>query len=90
MDFCKFQNETTQALKEKKLVLLHAPTDIGKSIGSVLGFAQSLPKNPRTLLPMRALANSVAKDMGGLLAHQGFGNTYSGSRKYPVQNKLME
>jgi len=90
MDFRGFQNETARALAEGKSVLLHAPTGIGKSIGSALGFAQSLPRNPADpaanallgtrllhVLPMRALANSVAKDIGGLLELQGLGKTYT-------------
>ncbi|PZA06224.1 MULTISPECIES: CRISPR-associated helicase Cas3' [unclassified Meiothermus] len=89
MDFRSFQTRAAEALKRGSSVLLHAPTGIGKSVGSALGFTQALPKNPADtprnpllgtrllhVLPMRALASSVAKDIAGLLEQQGFGEMY--------------
>lgn len=89
MKFRDFQIRTAEALKQGKSVLLHAPTGIGKSVGSALGFTEALPVSPAApprdpllgtrllhVLPMRALANSVAKDIAGLLERQGFGQIY--------------
>jgi len=89
MDFRMFQINTANALMSGKSVLLHAPTGIGKSVGSALGFTEALPAGPAAcpsnallgtrllhVLPMRALANSVAKDIAGLLERQGFGQAY--------------
>jgi CRISPR-associated endonuclease/helicase Cas3 len=89
MNFRTFQTSTAKALMSGRSVLLHAPTGIGKSVGSALGFAKALPAEPAApphdallgtrllhVLPMRALANSVAKDIAGLLKRQGFGEKY--------------
>lgn len=89
MDFRTFQTNTANALMGGSSVLLHAPTGIGKSVGSALGFTEALPAAPAAparnallgtrllhVLPMRALANSVAKDIAGLLERQGFGKAY--------------
>jgi len=58
-------------------------------VGSALGFTQALPASPAApardallgtrllhVLPMRALTNSVAKDIAKLLERQGFGEVY--------------
>lgn len=89
MEFRNFQICTAEALKRGKSVLLHAPTGLGKSVGSALGFTEALPLRPADpprnpllgtrllhVLPMRALANSVAKDIAGLLEQQGFSQMY--------------
>lgn len=89
MNFREFQTRTANALMQRKSVLLHAPTGIGKSVGSALGFTEALLAGPAVcssnallgtrllhVLPMRALANSVAKDIAGLLKRQGFGEAY--------------
>ena len=89
MNFRNFQKQAAEELKKGNSVLLHAPTGLGKTWATAKGFVESLPKtsdavsaNPLLgtrllhVLPMRALANSVAKDISGLLKHQGFGEMY--------------
>lgn len=89
MGFREFQIQTSEELKAGKSVLVHAPTGLGKTWATAKGFVDSLPKNPQAaatnallgtrllhVLPMRALANSVAQDLTGLLDRKGFNATY--------------
>lgn len=89
MTFRNFQNEAAKHLKDGKSVLIHAPTGLGKTWATAKGFIDSLPKSPEKapsnallgtrllhVLPMRALASSVASDIATLLDSQGFAKTY--------------
>lgn len=84
MTFRKFQARAAAELQAGHSVLLHAPTGLGKTWATAKGFVDNLPDdagepvaNPLLgtrllhVLPMRALANSVRKDIRSLLVHAG-------------------
>ena len=70
-----FQNKATEHLMQNQSVLIHAPTGLGKTWATANGFVQSIGNNALLgtrllhVLPMRALANSVSKDIRSLLEH---------------------
>lgn len=81
MQFRDFQQQTAKILEEGNSVLLHAPTGLGKTWATAKGFVDNLQGESRDpligtrllhVLPMRALANSVAEDLQQLLSAHGF------------------